>query len=55
MNHRRLAQLQGKAPLIASACPYCLVMLRDGINERELQEQVRAMDVAEMLDQNLQA
>ncbi len=55
MNHRRLAQLQVKAPLIASACPYCLVMLRDGINERELQEQVRAMDVAEMLDQNLQA
>jgi Fe-S oxidoreductase len=54
MNQVRLKQLREPgAPTIASACPYCLVMLRDGINELDLGEQVKAADVAELLARRL--
>ncbi len=34
---------------IASACPYCLTMMNDGIKMKEAEEQVKARDIAEIL------
>ncbi|WP_197261193.1 (Fe-S)-binding protein [Brevibacillus laterosporus] len=34
---------------IASACPYCLTMMDDGLKMKEAEEQVKARDIAEIL------
>lgn len=50
MNQVRLKQLdQAGAGAVASACPFCLVMLRDGVNELGWEERYRTLDVAEVL------
>jgi len=50
MNQLRVRQLgEAKPGMLASACPYCLVMLRDGVNELDLGEQMKTADVAELL------
>ncbi|GAA5346670.1 (Fe-S)-binding protein [Planifilum fimeticola] len=36
--------------LIGSACPYCLTMLSDGTKAKEVEDQVKTMDVAEVLE-----
>lgn len=41
--------LEVKPTLIGSACPYCLTMLSDGTKAKELEDQVKTMDVAEIL------
>ena len=54
INHRRLADaLQVKADVVATACPYCLLMFDDAIRSKGLSEQVRVMDIAELLDRQL--
>lgn len=35
--------------LIGSACPYCLTMLSDGTKAKEVEDEVKTMDVAEVL------
>lgn len=35
--------------LIGSACPYCLTMMSDGTKAKEVEEEVKTMDVAEVL------
>lgn len=35
--------------LIGSACPYCLTMMSDGTKAKEVEDNVRTMDVAEVL------
>ncbi len=37
------------ASIIATACPFCLTMMTDGIKHEEKEEQVAAMDVAELI------
>jgi Fe-S oxidoreductase len=50
INQVRVKQLQGANPeMIASACPFCLTMNRDGINELDLGEQLKTADIAELL------
>jgi Fe-S oxidoreductase len=39
--------------IVATACPFCLQMLEDGIKKKHLQESIAAMDIAELL-QNTQ-
>ncbi|MEJ8544216.1 heterodisulfide reductase-related iron-sulfur binding cluster [Brevibacillus borstelensis] len=41
--------LEVKPTAIASACPYCLTMMNDGVKMKELEEQVKTRDVAEIL------
>jgi Fe-S oxidoreductase len=41
------------AEVIASACPYCNTMLTDGVKNSEKENQVRVMDVAELVASNL--
>jgi Fe-S oxidoreductase len=42
------------AKVVATACPFCLTMLRDGVNETGRGEQLKVMDVAEIVAQSLQ-
>jgi len=37
------------APLVASACPFCMTMLADGINETGRQDAMRVQDVAQIV------
>lgn len=38
---------------IGSNCPYCLTMLGDGIKAKEAEEQVKALDIAEIVERSL--
>jgi Fe-S oxidoreductase len=42
------------AKTVASACPYCMTMLTDGIKSQSLEESVKQVDVAELLDRACQ-
>jgi len=55
MNQLRLKQLKEADPgLVASACPFCLVMLRDGVNELGWEDEVKTKDVAELLAERVE-
>jgi heterodisulfide reductase subunit D len=41
------------ASIIAAACPFCNTMLTDGIKVHEKEEQVRVMDIAELIADSL--
>jgi len=41
--------LETKPDAIATACPYCLTMLYDGLKVREKSEDVKSMDIAEFV------
>lgn len=43
--------IETKAGIIASSCPFCMTMMSDGVKSKELQEKVKVMDIAELLDQ----
>jgi heterodisulfide reductase subunit D len=42
------------AQVVVAACPFCTTMLRDGVNETGRGEQMRVMDVAEVLSASLE-
>ena len=55
INHRRLDNvLAAKADVVATACPYCLLMFDDAIRSKGLGDQVQVMDVAEVLAKQLE-
>ncbi|TFE27538.1 heterodisulfide reductase-related iron-sulfur binding cluster [Cohnella luojiensis] len=37
--------------MISSACPFCLTMLEDGTKQKEVEDSVKARDIAEILEQ----
>jgi Fe-S oxidoreductase len=49
---RTLQLLDTGAKTIASACPFCMTMLTDGLKSKNMEEHVRQLDVAELLDQS---
>jgi Fe-S oxidoreductase len=52
VNHRRIEQLMMAntgATKVASGCPYCLIMLEEGVGAKGIQEQVKAVDVLELV------
>ncbi len=50
VNSLRVEQLlETKPDVIASACPYCMTMLSDGVKEKQLEEKVRTRDVLELV------
>ena len=54
INQNRLQDaLDINADTVATACPYCLSMFEDAINSKGIGEQIRAMDIAEVLEQQL--
>src|SRR6202034_2076984 len=46
---RTLQLIDTKATTIASACPFCMTMLTDGIKSQNMEEQIEQLDVAELL------
>lgn len=54
INHRRLAEaLQAKVDVVATACPYCMIMFDDAIRSKGVNEQIQVMDIAEVLERQL--
>jgi Fe-S oxidoreductase len=46
--------LKTGADIIATACPYCLVMMTDGLKYKNREEDVKAYDVAELIAMGLE-
>lgn len=52
INQMRTDQaLRTGASLVATACPYCLTMIGDGIKEKELEDKMVAYDITELIVQ----
>jgi Fe-S oxidoreductase len=52
VNHRRVEQLvmaNTGATKVASGCPYCLIMLDEGVGAKGIQEQIKPVDVLELV------
>lgn len=45
--------LATEAPIIASACPFCNTMLTDGVKHGEKEDQVKVMDIAELIAESI--
>jgi Fe-S oxidoreductase len=44
--------LATNAGVVASSCPFCMTMLTDGLKSQELENEIKQMDVAELLAQS---
>ena len=54
INEMRTDQaLSLKPDVIATACPYCLTMLEDGVKAKGLEESVKTLDIAELLEKSV--
>ncbi len=49
---RTLQLLDTGAKTVASACPFCMTMLTDGLKSQSLEDRIKQMDVAELLEQS---
>ncbi len=55
INQRRLAEaVDAGADVVATACPYCLIMFDDAIRTTGRGEQVKVLDIAEILAEKLE-
>jgi heterodisulfide reductase subunit D len=45
--------LQTKASVIATACPFCMTMLTDGLKYKNREEEIKNYDIAELIAQSL--
>ena len=43
------ATLGDKGGVVAVGCPFCMTMIRDGVNETGREEKLKVMDVAEIV------
>jgi Fe-S oxidoreductase len=51
INKKRIEQAMKANPtVIASNCPYCLTMLTDGVKDANLEEKVKVLDLAELVE-----
>jgi len=54
INHMRIDQVASTgASVVATACPYCLTMLGDGIKEKGMESKMAVYDLAELLEKAL--
>jgi Fe-S oxidoreductase len=54
VNHERIGEAAATgAGTVASGCPFCMTMLADGANETGRQEQLRVLDVAQIVERHL--
>ena len=49
---RTLQLLDTGAKTVASACPFCMTMLTDGIKSKSLEDSIQQLDVVELLDRS---
>jgi Fe-S oxidoreductase len=43
--------LATNAGIVASSCPFCMTMMTDGVKSKDMQDKVKVMDIAELMDQ----
>jgi len=54
INETRIEEaLELKPDVIATACPYCLTMLDDGLKTKGMEKSVKTLDIAELLEKSL--
>ncbi len=54
INQMRVEQaMEGNPDTLVSACPFCLMMFKDGINEKGFEEKLKAKDIAEILAESV--
>lgn len=41
--------IEAHADIVASACPFCNTMLTDGVKSKDMQQQIKVFDIAELL------
>lgn len=47
--------LETKANTIGTACPYCLIMLEDALKEIDLENKIKVLDLAELIENLIQS
>jgi heterodisulfide reductase subunit D len=45
--------LKTEAKVIATACPFCMTMMTDGLKYKNMEEEVKNLDIAELIAQSL--
>ena len=45
--------LKPKPEVIATACPFCMTMLTDGLKYKNREEEIKNLDIAELIAQSL--
>ncbi len=45
--------LETHAKIIATACPFCMTMLTDGLKYKNQEENIKNMDIAELIARSL--
>lgn len=45
--------IETKADIVATACPFCMVMMTDGIKYKNKEEEMKNLDIAELVSQSL--
>ena len=54
INFERAAEaMETGATIIASNCPFCMTMLSDGVKNKEKEDEVKALDIAELVAQSM--
>ena len=54
VNHNRVDEiLASGAQTVATACPFCTIMVQDGVNDRGAQDKVQVLNVAEMVAKSM--
>jgi Fe-S oxidoreductase len=54
VNHQRLEDLQTVNPnVVASACPFCITMLKDATRDKGVDEAIQTKDVVELLAESI--
>lgn len=46
--------LDTEADVIVTACPYCMVMMTDGLKYKNKEESIKNLDIAEIIEQSLE-
>jgi len=53
INHNRTKEIIKKDPsLVATACPFCMTMISDGLNDLGKKEEIEIQDIAEIINNN---
>lgn len=54
VNHNRVDEIIASgAETVATACPFCTIMVQDGVNDRGAQEKVQVLNVSEMVAKSM--
>ncbi|MFC1908898.1 heterodisulfide reductase-related iron-sulfur binding cluster [Chloroflexota bacterium] len=54
VNERRVQEIiDSNVDIVATACPYCLTMVEDGLKSKEANESIKAMDLSELVVESL--